>query len=125
MYSVSLRGFGLSVGITRRRRNSHDGKHEPLQADLHYTRCHLNTTSQTLFISFSGRSVRLERVRGSQTTDQNSATLYDAPMNKVNHLCFSVGNATDMFKKPAAEDVLPKSKNHGLNPSDDPLWMIL
>ena len=46
-------------------------------------------------------------------------------MNKVNHLCFSVGNATDMFKKPAAEDVLPKSKNHGLNPSDDPLWMIL
>lgn len=29
-----------------------------------------------------------------------------------------------MFNIPAADDVLPSNKNHGLNPSDDPLLMM-
>lgn len=29
-----------------------------------------------------------------------------------------------MFKRPAAEEVLPRSRNHGLKPSEEPLFII-
>ena len=74
--------------------------------------------------SISVSEVHQEAKTYDDPTALQNAPLHDNSFNKHQNVCQKYQEVTHMLNIAAAEEVLPRSRNHGLKPSEDLARMI-
>lgn len=106
---------------TERRKSIHNYEHQPLTTHLKYSGSDLNALAKALQKESKLKSMRkfLRRTTSEQQRRSgHCSVILRAPSIGRNNISIS-GNPY-MFSIAAAEEVLPRRRNHGLKPMDVP-----
>jgi len=123
------RTISLKIAVWGRY-DAHDRKQKPLSSDLDDPRYGLKAVQRALVARPVNRVHGQIETAGTHidATTSDYGLLHNNPVreneNVISWWQRGKKSETHMLSMPDAEEVLPRRRNHGLNPSDEPLEMM-